>query len=125
MRDDDFFWEGAQAGRLLVQKCGGCGLVRHPPAPMCARCQSVEVEILECSGKAKVLNWLLSKHPTKLDDKPRIVARLELPEGVIMVSNLQGIALEDVRPDLPVEVVFEEIDGVVLPQFRPLREVAA
>jgi uncharacterized OB-fold protein len=125
MRDDDFFWEGAQAGRLLVQKCGGCGLVRHPPAPMCARCQSVEVEILECSGKAKVLNWLVSKHPTKPDDKPRIVARLELPEGVIMVSNLQGIALEDVRPDLPVEVVFVEIDGVVLPQFRPQREVAA
>jgi uncharacterized OB-fold protein len=41
MRDDDFFWEAGRDGRLLVQRCGGCGLVRHPPAPMCARCQSV------------------------------------------------------------------------------------
>jgi uncharacterized OB-fold protein len=125
MRDDDFFWEGARAGKLLVQKCGACGLARHPPAPMCARCQSVAVEIVECSGKAKVLGWLLSKHPTRPDSDERIVVRLELPEGVFMVGNLQGIALEEVREGLPVEVFFQDFEGVVLPQFRPAREPAA
>jgi hypothetical protein len=45
--------------------------------------------------------------------------RLELPEGVWMFSNLQGIALEDVHEGLPVEVFFQDFDGVALPQFRP------
>ena len=119
MRDDDFYWEGAQQDRLLIQRCADCGLVRHPPAPMCARCQSVGVEIVECSGRAKVLGWLLSKHPTRPDDQPRIVARLQLEEGVYMISNLQGVALEAISEGLPVEVFFQEIEGNVLPQFRP------
>jgi uncharacterized OB-fold protein len=125
MRDDDFFWEGARAGKLLVQKCGACGLARHPPSPMCARCQSVAVEIVECSGKAKVLGWLLSKHPTRPDNDERIVVCLELPEGVLMVGNLQGIALDEVREGLPVEVFFQDFDGVALPQFRPAKEAMA
>jgi uncharacterized OB-fold protein len=125
LRDDDFYWDGARAGRLLLQKCGGCGLVRHPPAAMCARCQSTEVEIVECSGKAVVEGWVASKHPARPDDPGRIVVRLALPEGVFMISNLQGVALADVRHGMPVEVFFEEIDGTVLPQFRPVREAAA
>ena len=125
MRDDDFFWEGVQAGKLLVQKCGACGLARHPPAPMCARCQSVEVEIVACSGQATVLGWLLSRHPTRPDGDERIVVRLALPEGVILVGNLQGVALDEVREGLPVEVFFQAFDGTVLPQFRRASEHAA
>lgn len=119
MRDDDFFWEGARERRLLIQKCGQCGQIRHPPGPMCGRCQSVSVDIVECSGRARVMGWLVSRHPTRPDDHPRIVARLELEEGVPFVSNLQGIALKDIRAGMPVEVFFQDIDGKVLPQFRP------
>jgi uncharacterized OB-fold protein len=121
MRDDDFHWEGAREGRLLIQRCADCGLARHPPAPMCAACQSLKVEIVECSGKAKVVGWVNSKHPTRPDGDERIVVRLELPEGVWMISNLQGIALSDVHEGLPVEVFFQAFDGVALPQFRPAR----
>jgi uncharacterized OB-fold protein len=49
------------------------------------------------------------------------VALIDLDEGLRLVANLQGIALADVRPGLPVEVFFAEIDGVMLPQFRPSR----
>ena len=86
---------------------------------MCAHCQSVAVDIVQCSGRAKVMGWLVSRHPTRPDDNPRIVVRLELEEGVALVSNLQGVALADIREGLPVEVFFEEVDGKVLPQFRP------
>src|SRR5579863_2336754 len=125
MRDEDFFWEGARAGRLLVQKCADCGLVRHPPAPMCGRCHSTAAQVIECSGQAKVLGWLVSRHPTRPDDAPRIVVRLELPEGVYMVSNLHGIALQDITYGLPVEIFFEDFDGMTLPQCRPAGRVAA
>jgi uncharacterized OB-fold protein len=61
----------------------------------------------------------VSHHPTEADDAPRIVALVELDEGVRLVSNLQDIEPEEVRNDMAVEVVFMEIDGVRLPQFRP------
>jgi uncharacterized OB-fold protein len=125
IRDEDFFWEGAQTGRLLVQKCADCGRLRHPPAPMCARCQSVEVEIVECSGRAKVLGWFLSKHPTQPDSAPRMVVRLQLEEGTYLVANLQGVGLEDMSVGMPVQVFFEQVGDFVVPQCRSVERAAA
>ena len=125
MRDDDFFWEAGREGRLLVQRCGACGLPRHPPAPMCARCQSVEVRIIACSGRAKVLGWAPSRHPTRPDGDERMVARLQLEEGVYLVANLQGVGLFDIAYGMPVEVFFQAFDGVATPQCRPLGESTA
>ena len=36
--DTEFFWAGTAAGELRVQRCGGCGALRHPPGPMCPSC---------------------------------------------------------------------------------------
>jgi uncharacterized OB-fold protein len=125
MRDEDFFWEGAKEGRLLVHRCASCGQLRHPPAPMCSRCQSLEVEIIEASGRAKVLGWLVSKHPTRPDDKPRIVVRLQLEEGVYLIANLVGAELGEIAYETRVEVFFQAADGVVVPHCRLAAEVAA
>jgi uncharacterized OB-fold protein len=125
MRDEDFFWEGAREGRLLIQRCASCGLLRHPPSPMCGRCQSLEVEIVEGSGRAKVLSWLVSLHPTRPDDAPRLVVRLQLEEGVWLIANLVGAALSELTVGAPVQVFFQEADGVVVPHCRPVAEAAA
>jgi hypothetical protein len=58
-------------------------------------------------------------HPTQPDEVPRIVALVDLDEGVRLVTNLQGIDPADVRNDMPVELTFAELDGLMLPQFRP------
>lgn len=71
------------------------------------------------SGRGTVHSWIVSHHPTQTDDLPRIVALVELEEGVRLVSNLQEVRVADVRNDMAVECVFAEIDGVTLPQFRP------
>lgn len=73
----------------------------------------------ELSGRGIVNSWIVSRHPTEEDDQPRIVALIDLEEGVRFVSNIQEIATRDVRNDMPVEVLFTEIDGVRLAQFRP------
>src|SRR5215469_9615448 len=36
--DTEFFWAGARQGELRIQRCGGCGALRHPPGPACPRC---------------------------------------------------------------------------------------
>jgi uncharacterized OB-fold protein len=50
---------------------------------------------------------------------PYVLALIALEEGPRMMANVVGGAVDDVRCDLPVTVVFEERDGRVLPQFRP------
>jgi uncharacterized OB-fold protein len=119
--DDQFFWDGVAAGTLLLERCAGCKTKRHPPSPMCAVCLSIEREAFESTGRGTVYSWIASHHPSEPDSEPRIVALIDLDEGLRLVANLQGIALADVRPGLPVEVFFAEIDGVMLPQFRPSR----
>ena len=120
--DDEYFWEGARAGKLLLQRCGGCGALRHPPVPMCPECGSLEWEPQEAAGRGTVFSWIVSRHPNKPDDEPRIVACVELEEGIGMVTNLQDVEPAAVENEMAVEVCFTEFDGdVVLPQFRPVR----
>jgi hypothetical protein len=33
--DSAFWWEGVRANELLIQRCVGCGRLRHPPGPAC------------------------------------------------------------------------------------------
>jgi uncharacterized OB-fold protein len=117
--DDQFFWDGVAEGKLLLERCAACKTKRHPPSPMCAACLSTEREAYEATGRGRVYSWLASHHPSAPDDEPRIVALIDLDEGFRIVSNLQGVALDDVHPGLAVEVFFAEVDGTMLPQFRP------
>lgn len=123
MRDEDFFWEGARDGKLLVQKCRQCETLRHPPLPMCAKCQSTDWSAVECTGRGEVLGWVLSTHPTRPDAEVRTVVLVQLEEGVRLISNLQDIELAAIDVGMPVEVFYQTFGETVLPQFRPARTI--
>jgi len=123
MRDQDLFWSGVDEGKLLFQKCRDCGTVRNPPGPMCPNCQSLNAAPHESNGRGTVCAWIISKHPTRPDENHRIVALIEMEDGVRMVSNLREIDFADVTPGLPVELFFAEVGGAMLPQFRPSASV--
>ena len=53
-RNSAFYWEGAERGEFLGQRCGDCKTFRHPPRPMCPKCQSVHQEIIPLSGRGVV-----------------------------------------------------------------------
>lgn len=86
---------------------------------MCPHCGSLEWDECELCGRGRLHSWIVSHHPTEADDAARIVALIELDEGIRLVSNLQDIEPADVENDIAVEVVFADVDGVRLPQFRP------
>ena len=48
--DDQFFWDAIAQGRLVFRRCSACGVVRHPPAPMCGECRSVELLVVNDPG---------------------------------------------------------------------------
>lgn len=122
-RDDRYFWEGVAQRRLLIQRCTQCGVLRHPPAPMCGSCGSLEWDAQQASGRGRVLTWILSHHPNHPDVPARVVVLVELDEGVRLVSNLVDVPNDDPYAeydDLGVMVDFREHDGVLLPVFAPV-----
>jgi uncharacterized OB-fold protein len=117
--DEQYFWDGVAAGELRLRRCAGCGRLQHPPSPMCPQCGSVEWTTQQASGRGTVHSWIVSRHPTDPDDAARVVALIDLEEGVRLVSNLTDVDAADVANEMAVEVTFREIDGTRLPQFVP------
>lgn len=120
--DSQPYWDGLKAHRLLLQKCGRCGKIRHYPRPVCDSCFSMEVEWIEASGKGKVHSWTETHHPFHpgfKGDVPYILVTVDIDEGVRMISRLEGATLEDLEIGMPVEVYFEDVtEDLTLPMFR-------
>jgi uncharacterized OB-fold protein len=87
---------------------------------MCPDCGSVDWEVTDLAGTGSVYSWVVSKHPSQPDEEARVVALIDLDEGIRMVSNLSGVDLANVQPGLRVQVSFPEVGGVKLPQFSPV-----
>jgi uncharacterized protein len=116
------FWDAAAQHRLVGQRCGECATLRHPPRPMCPHCGSLEVEVVELSGRGTVYSYALLHHPQHpAFDYPVVAVLVDLDEGIRLVSNLTDIDDEhQVRIGVRVEVTFvDTADGGALPVFRP------
>src|SRR5579862_1200934 len=117
------FFDGAKAGRLMLQKCGECGTLRFPAHESCSTCNSTKSSWVPVSGRGEVFSFNIMHqvyHPGFAAEVPYAVVVVELDEGVKFVSNLVGVKPDAVRAGMPVEVTFEKMsDDVWLPKFRP------
>jgi uncharacterized OB-fold protein/acyl dehydratase len=119
--DTRFFWEGVERGELLIQRCRACGELRHPPRPMCPRCRSLEWDAVRACGRGTVHSYVVPHHPRLPAFPDRyVVALVDLEEGTRLVTNLVGVAPEEVRIGMAVELECTKVDDeLVLPLFRP------
>ncbi len=125
--DTRFFWDGARAGKLLIQRCKGCGELRHPPGPVCPSCHSFEWDTVEASGRGTVYSFVVMHYPEVPPfDHPNPIVLVELEEGTRLISQIVGIQPGEVRIGQAVQVEFNSFnDGeLVLPQFRPVAAAA-
>tara|TARA_B100000315_G_scaffold249672_1_gene281278 strand:+ start:235 stop:651 length:417 start_codon:yes stop_codon:yes gene_type:complete len=117
------FWDALHEHRLVLQKCGQCGAIRHYPRPVCDKCYSLEVEWADASGKGTVHSWTVSHHAFHISfkrDLPITLALVDLDEGVRLNCQLKGIDPEDIRIGMPVTVGFEDLtDDVTVPVAFP------
>ncbi|WP_460480515.1 Zn-ribbon domain-containing OB-fold protein [Comamonas humi] len=119
--DNRFFWEGAQQGRLLIQRCQGCGDLHHPPGPVCPQCQSFEWDTVQASGRGTVYSYVVMHYPEVPPyEYPNPIGLIELEEGVRVVAQLVGVKPEQVCIGMPVQVEFNTFGELTLPQFRPV-----
>lgn len=119
--DSAVFWDAAAEGRLVAQRCTGCGVLRHPPRPMCPRCGSLASAAAGLGGRGTVYSYAILHHPVHpAFDFPVVGVLVDLEEGIRVLSNLTDVEPAAVRIGMPVEVHFvATADGPTIPVFRP------
>jgi len=124
--DTEFFWAGTAAGELRVQRCDGCGALRHPPGPRCPACGAMTAGYVVAAGTGEVYSYVVHHHPPVPGKKlPVVIALVQLPEGVRMTGELLGVGPDQVRIGLPVRAAFVRIDDeLTLPAWREMSSVA-
>jgi uncharacterized OB-fold protein len=119
---NEHFWRGGATGRLLIQRCGACGLWLHPPTPACRRCRSADVKPEPVSGRGRVRTFTVNHQPWfPALPPPYVIAIVELTEqpGLQFLTRLVDCDPETVQAGLPVAVRFERHGDLHLPLFAP------
>jgi uncharacterized protein len=122
------YWKATREGKLLIKECRSCGRVYFYPRNHCPHCWSTDTAWREATGRGTVYTFTVvyqNDLPPFRDRVPYAIAIVELDEGVRMTSNIEGVAPEDVRCGMPVQVAFREEqraedDVVSIPVFRPV-----
>ncbi len=114
--------------RLNGSRCGSCGEVFLVDVPICKNCQSTEMVNLALSNGGKLYSYTVVRYKPPGDykgpDVPFAVGSIELPEGLRILSPLEGHDFEKLKigaeAQLVVHPLFEDADGneVIAYRFR-------
>ena len=92
--DNAYFFEGLQAGTLLLQRCTECQTLRHPSLPGCGNCGSLSWDTVESAGAGEIYSYVVVHYPqVPAFDYPLPIGLIALDEGTRIVANL------DIDPD--------------------------
>ena len=113
--DNQWWWDGVNAGHFLIQRCEDCGVLRHPPRPMCGECQSVRFDSIPSTGEGTVYSYVVIHHPEIPGyEYPLTVAVIDLEEGVRFVSNVVDCPCDEVEIGMQVQAEIRQMD----PEFK-------
>ena len=117
------YWQAAREHRLALPKCEACQQFWFPPSRTCPHCLSTRFSFETVSGKGKIYSFVTFHRvyrPAFEHDVPYVVALVELDEGPRLLTNILGVAYDQVTCDMRVEVVFDDFDSEIsIPKFRP------
>jgi uncharacterized OB-fold protein len=116
------FFDAAAEGRLVVHRCRDCGHLFGPEIITCTRCSSEDTDWEPVSGDATVVSWVVVHRRARDGEAPppSAVAVVELTEGPWLTLPVEGMANDELAPDLPVRVGFVRPEGSeAIPVCRP------
>ena len=119
--------------RFKGVKCKSCGALALGERGSCINCGSKDVVEHIFSKRGKVQTHTIIRHsppPPYPQEKfqPFPTAWVELEDGLIVLSEITGCGLEEVKIDMPVEMVVgkgwedEEGNDVIMYKFRPINK---
>jgi uncharacterized OB-fold protein/acyl dehydratase len=118
-QDNAFFWEGCRRRQLRIQKCLGCQALLSPPGPGCPHCGSFDMSWMVAAGKGSLYSFAVPEYPQVPGfEYPLCVGLVELEEGVRLVSDIAGLAPEQLQVGMPLQLDWLTTGGSAWPQFR-------
>lgn len=117
------YWEGLAQGELRIQRCQTCLRAVFYPRAICPHCHEDRLEWIVASGKGTIYSYTVAHQAFGVfaEDVPFVVALIDLPEGVRMMSRIVDAPRERVTIGAAVQVTFEKGIGeenLTLPYFR-------
>lgn len=91
------YWQGLRDGRLLLQACAACGVLRHYPRLLCTACFSDAVTWRAASGRGHVHSWTVAHHAFHAgfrDELPYTLVTVDLVEGPRALGRWRGATPE-------------------------------
>ena len=105
----------------MLMRCRDCGAWRLPSRPRCPDCWSTDTEWARASGRGTLYSFgvMHQKFAGFEDSTPYQYAVVELEEGPRFVTNIVGVADGELRCDMPVRAVFDDVaDDATLVRFE-------
>jgi uncharacterized OB-fold protein len=113
------FWQGCRDGELRYQRCESCGLANFGPTEHCRQCLSPDLHWTKSGGLGEIYSWTVVYRPVSPEfEPPYAPAIITLDEGYQMLTNVVGVAPEDLAVGMRVQVQFHVVDtDLTLPYF--------
>lgn len=125
------FWAAAARGELAIPRCTRCDQRVWYPRATCPRCESGDLRWEPVSGRGTLFSWAVVERALFkpfAEKAPYITGLVALEEdpSVRIVTNLVDCEPDDLRMDMPVRVVFADLEfpgsnsRVPAPFFTPV-----
>jgi uncharacterized OB-fold protein len=113
------FWEGCANHELRYQRCADCGLACFPPSEHCRFCLSFRLDWMASAGLGEIYSWTVVHRPVSAGfAAPYAPAIVELREGYQLLTNIIGMAADELQVRLGVRVEFRSVNAdLTLPYF--------
>ncbi len=117
------FWDACKRRELVMQHCAACDRYQHPPLAGCRRCGGAQLAWKPVGGRGQVFSFTVIHHPAipqLREQVPYAAVVVELDEApeARLVSNLLDVSPDEIEVGMPVELAWDEVEGVVFPRFR-------
>ncbi|WP_197498573.1 thiolase C-terminal domain-containing protein [Mycobacterium scrofulaceum] len=122
-QDNEFFWTSGADGKLRLQECQSCQSLIHPPAPVCRYCRSLDVGVRAVSGRATLAGFTINERFSLPGlAAPYVIAQVAIAEDprIRLTTNIVECEFDRLELGQQVEVVFEQVEDVWFPLFRPV-----
>jgi len=88
--------------KLMGLKCNECGTLTCPPTMACSNCASTNLEIVELSGKGKIVSFTVVNIAAegRENEVPYTISMVELDEGPWIMGNLVDMDPRNVTMDV-------------------------
>ena len=121
--DTAAFWQGTKEKEFRYQQCKRCNTVVFYSRRHCTGCTDGELQWKTSAGTGSVYTFSVvrqSYHPFFRNMVPYVVAWIDMDEGPRILSNVTGVAPEDVSVGQKVQVEWEEHETLNIPLFKPI-----